>query len=149
MPRWPRSHPDLIERSSVEKDLGDSRLAMSQKCALVVKKTNGILESTKKSMASRAREVILPLYSALLRPHLEYCGQFWAPQYKKGRQLLERVHQWATKITRTMEHLPYEERLTDLGLFSLENTDAYKYLIDRSQADVASNFSILTHKYGR
>ena len=86
----------LLERSSAEKDLCvlvDNRLAMSQLYALGAKKDTGILGCIKKMMASKTRKVILPLYSALVRPNSDYCFQFWAPQFKKDRDLLGGVQQ--------------------------------------------------------
>jgi len=87
------------------------------------------------------REIIILLSSVLVRPYLEYCVQFWILQFKKDRGRLNTVQQRVTKMTRGLEHLPFEEKLRDMGLFRLEKRlrrnliNASTHLMDENRVD--------------
>ncbi|KAK4828139.1 hypothetical protein QYF61_023937 [Mycteria americana] len=114
---------ERLEISPAERDLGvlvDSRFNRSQQCALAAKRANRVLGCIKHSITSRSKEVIIPLYSGLARPHLEYCVQFWAPQFKKDVKVLECIQRRETNLVKRLEGMSYEEQLRTLGLSSLE-----------------------------
>jgi len=119
-----------VDSSPVKKDLGvlvDKKLNMIWQCVLTAQKANRALGYIKSSMASRVRERILPLCSVLVTHYHESCIQLWRPQHRKDMDLLNQVQRRATKMIRVLEHLSFEERLKELGLFSLEKSPRRPY----------------------
>jgi len=102
------------ESSPAEKDLDvlvDEKLDISQKYLFAYLKASSLLSCINRGVASRWREVIVSLCSALVRPHLECCIQVWGPQHKKYVELLEWAQRRTTKVIRGVKHLSCEEKL--------------------------------------
>ena len=89
---------------------------MSQQFALAAQKDNSIPGCINREAASREREATVPHYSALVRPHLEYCVQAWGPQYRKDTELWEWVQRKVSGTIRGLKHLSYKDTLWELDL---------------------------------
>lgn len=84
----------------------DTGLNWSEESALAAEKAQDVLGCTGQSAACRSREGVLPLCSALVRPRLQGCVQFWAPQYRADMEKLETVQGMGTEMMKGLEHLP-------------------------------------------
>ena len=106
-----------------EKDLGVTISAdtkVSEQCGIAASKVNQILGLIRRNITYKGKKLIIPLYKAIVRPHLEYCIQAWRPYRKKDIDTLERIQRRATKMIPELRDLSYEERLKECGLTTLE-----------------------------
>ena len=78
-------------------------------------KANKILGMIKHSFSDRSKDIVIPLYKSLVRPH--YCSQIWNPHYIKYIKLIEGVQCRATKLVQGMEGLHYDDRLNKVFKF--------------------------------
>ena len=108
---------------------------MSRQCVLAAQKANCILGCNKRSMTCRLWEVIVPRHPAPVRTCLESCVQLWGSQHKKDMEMLEQVQRRATRMIKELEHLSSEDRLRELGVFSVDKR--------RLQGDLIAAFQYL------
>ena len=122
-----------LERTCSVKDLGvqvSNNLRPREQCMIARNKANRMLGFINRSVTNRSSEVILKLYLALVRPHLDYAVQFWTPYYKKDIKSLEAVQRRMTKMIQGLKKFSYEERLKRLNLHSLERRRARGDMIE-------------------
>jgi len=122
-----------LGRSFSARDLGvqvSSDLRPREQCVIARNKANKILGFIGRCVTNRSSEVILRLYLALVRPHLDYAAQFWSPYYRKDIQSLEAVQRRMTKMIQGLRNLPYKDRLKRLNLHSLERRRARGDMIE-------------------
>jgi len=139
-----------IETTQEEKDLGvyiKNDLKQEKQSKHSIKKANMVLSLISRNFEYKSKEIIIPLYKSLVRPHLEYAVSFWSPHYRRDIDKLERVQRRATKLIPELRGRTYEERLRMLGLTTLEKrrlklqlVETYKYLNGYTTANAEGLF---------
>ena len=122
-----------IQSVDQEEDLGiiiSKDLKFTKQSIKVEKKAQKLIGYIKRQFKYRNKEIVLQLYTALVRPHLEYAVQFWAPSLQKDINRLEAVQARATKLVPTLRHFGYQRRMDRLNLFDLQTRRLRGQLIE-------------------
>ena len=113
----------ILSKTVKEKDLGvsmNANMKVSEQCRIAASKGNQILGMIRRNITYKEKRLIVPLYKAIVRPHLEYCIQASSPYLRKDIYMLEKIQRRATKLIPGLRDLTYEERLKECGLTTLE-----------------------------
>ena len=113
----------VLGRTTQENDLGvtfSAGMNVSKQRGIAASKGNQILGLIRRTIMYKEKQLIVPLYKAIVRPHLEYCIQTWRPYRKKVIDKLERIQRRATKMIPALRDLSYESRLLQCGLTTRE-----------------------------
>ena len=104
----------ILSKTVKEKDLGvtmNANMKVSEQCRIAASKGNQVLGMIRRNITYKEKSLIVPLYKAIVRPHLEYCIQAWSPYLMKDIDMLEKIQRRATKLIPGPRDLSYEERL--------------------------------------
>ena len=142
-----------------EKDLGvtmNANMKVSEQCRIAASKGNQILGMIRRNITYKEKGLIVPLYKAIVRPHLEYCIQAWRPYLRKDIDMLEKVQRRTTKLITGLRDLSYNDRLKECGLTTLETRrlrgdqiEVFKILNGHENIDPNIFFKIKTGKITR
>ena len=113
----------ILSKTGKEKDFGvtmNANMKVSEQCRIAASKGNQVLGMIRRNITYKEKSLIVPLYKAIVRPHLEYCIQAWSPYLRKDIDMLEQIQRRATKLIPELRDLRYEERLKECGLTTLE-----------------------------
>ena len=111
----------ILSKTVKEKYLGvsmNANMKVSEQCRIAASKGNQVLGMIRRNITYKEKGLIVPLYKAIVRPHMEYCIQAWSPYLRKD--MLEKIQRRATKLIPGLRDLRYKERLKECGLTTLE-----------------------------
>ena len=114
---------NVLGRTTQEKDLGltfSADMKVSEQCRIAASKGNKILGLIRRTIMYKEKQLIVPLYKAIVKSYLEYCIEAWRPYRKKDIDKLERIQRRATKIIPELRYLSYKSCLLQCGLATLE-----------------------------
>ena len=113
----------ILCKTVKEKDLGvtmNANMNVSEQCRFAASKGNQNLGMIRRNITFKEKGLIVPLYKAIVRHHLEYCIQAWRPYLRKDIDMIEKVQRRTTKLITGLTDLSYDDRLKECSLTTLE-----------------------------